>query len=274
MITIVTDSSAYFTRRAAEKLGVRVLPMSYTVAGQIFNEGFADENGNYRRYISANSDYCKTSQVNVGSFISTFQEITRKGDQVLCITISSRLSGTYRNAVHAAKEFEEGKICVVDSLSAAGGIQLLAEKARQLEKQGLSLAQIAERVEELRESIGIAFSVDSIKPLRKSGRISRVRQSVTTILNVRPILLCVNGTIISDGTARGKYAQINELLNRVPNTAEKTIIHFIDQSQTVRRFYSAACEHFKTAPALCELGPVLGIHIGTNVVGVAWIDQK
>jgi len=273
MIAIVTDSTSYITREEAAALGIRIVPMSYTVAGRLYHENYSDRNGSFEKLIS-HSGSCSTAQASVAAFTSVFAELVRNNYEVLCLVISSKLSGTYSSASIAAREVDREKIVVVDSLSTAGGLYLLAKRAWAYAKEGHTLFQTAALVESLRSRTGIVFSVDDMENLRKSGRLGIVRQSVGTVLNIRPILLCEDGGIIASGTARGKYNQINELVKRVPASADALIVHYLvnpDKAQLI------ICELRRRFPdteiKLMRLGPVLGIHLGVDTVGVSWLEN-
>ena len=188
MITLVTDSTAYLTKEEADRLKLRVVPMHYTIAGNSYTEGFADENQNFVDKIAANPDLCATAQASVADFVGMFQAIVHQGGEVLCVVISSRLSGAYSSACIAAKAVDAEKVRVVDSRTTAGGLALLLKKAAKLIRQGYPLEDIVAQVKKQREKTGIAFSVEDMESLRKSGRLSIVRQSVGAILNIRPIL--------------------------------------------------------------------------------------
>jgi DegV family protein with EDD domain len=108
---------------------------------------------------------------------------------VLCIVISSRLSGAWSSAVTAAREVGSSKVAVIDSLSTAGGLYYQVVRARELADRGLSHAELADRCTEMRQSSGVAFSVENMSALRRSHRLGPLNQSVNTILNCRPVLL-------------------------------------------------------------------------------------
>ena len=224
MITLVTDSTAYLTKEEADRLKLRVVPMHYTIAGNSYTEGFADENQNFVDKIAANPDLCATAQASVADFVGMFQAIVHQGGEVLCVVISSRLSGAYSSACIAAKAVDAEKVRVVDSRTTAGGLALLLKKAAKLIRQGYPLEDIVAQVKKQREKTGIAFSVEDMESLRKSGRLSIVRQSVGAILNIRPIL-CLEkdgGALVCAGTARGRNAQMQALADRVPIIRKET----------------------------------------------------
>lgn len=237
MIRIVTDSTVNVTRAQAAKLGLQVLPMGYMVDGQRYLETYTDCNGSFEALLQSKNFL--TSQVSFESFVSCFSESIRRGDEVLCIVISSRLSGTYRNAFAAAAQinsaFPQGqeKVIVVDSLSTAGGMLLLCEEAIKMIGQKLTLHQLAQQVEECRKKISVVFSLDSMDALRKSGRIGIVRQSVSTILNIRPLLRCQDGAVVSLGTVRGRMEQIRKMMQEIKHTPERIALNVPQQSASL-----------------------------------------
>ncbi len=269
MFAIVTDSTAYLTRREAAELGVRVLPMLYTAGGISLGEGHLDENGRYKELLARGTDH-HTAQVSVATFMSAFNELLRKGFSVLCITISSRLSGTFSSAMIAAKEFAPDRILVLDSLSTAGGMRFLVERAAELSHSDYTLQEAADDLERMRDFVGIALSVDDMSALRRSGRLSFVRQSVGTVLNIRPILLLKNGTVIANGTARGTQAQLAELVRCIPLDAKGIIVHGITKQAAMESLRKLASERHACAVRSMDVGPVLAIHLGLSAIGVAW----
>lgn len=277
MIRIVTDSTVNVTRTEAAKLGLQVLPMGYTVDGQTYLETYSDCNGSFEPLLQSKNFL--TSQVTVESFVSCFAESVRRGDEVLCIVISSRLSGTYRNAFAAAAQinsnFPQGqeKVIVVDSLCTAGGMLLLCQQAAELAKK-LTLHQLAEQVEECRKKISVVFSLDSMDALRKSGRIGIVRQSVSTILNIRPLFRCQDGAVVSLGTARGRAEQARKMIHEIKNVPERMILNAPKQSSSLMILEQELKEKF--AGVFIEkndFGPVLSHHLGRGLVAVSWIEK-
>jgi DegV family protein with EDD domain len=269
MFAIVTDSTVYLSRKEAVSLGVHVLPMLYSVGTMSLTEGYLDENGRYKDLLAHGADQ-HTAQVSISTYMSAFNELIRKGHNVLCITISSRLSGAFSSAMIAAKEFPPDRILVVDSLSTAGGMRFLVERASQLSRENRPLQEAADVLEKLRDSIGIALSVDDMSALRRSGRLSLVRQSVGTVLNIRPIFLLKNGTVISNGVARGKQAQVAELVRCIPSNAKSIIVHGIANRAAVESLQRLVRQKFSCEVRCSDVGPVLTIHLGLSAVGVAW----
>ena len=270
MIAIVADSSVYLTKQEAQDLDVHIVPMTYTVDGTTFAEYYSDTNGDYRPKIHKGK--CTTSQPSMAAYVAMFEELRRQNYEVLCISISSRLSGAYSSALTAAKEVDGNNIRKVDSRTTAGGMKFLVLRANELAAQGKTLQETATTLEVERENVAIGFTVESLTPLRKSGRIGFVRQSVGTILNIRPILLCKDGTVISQDYAKGGQQQIEKLVQVIPLTVKKVMVHHLGNESASAILTAAIRAKFPNIEIKTSLvGPVLGIHLGIPAFGVSWM---
>jgi DegV family protein with EDD domain len=270
MITIVTDSSVYIKREEAESLGIRVIPLTYTVKDWRYNESFIDENGDFESLLK-NSGKFTTSQPNAASFLSCFEEELDKGNEVFCIVLSSRLSGAYSTAHMAARQTSaSGRVVIFDSLLTAGGLYLLVKAAVELIKSGVTLSELSKKLLPIRDKISITFSVEDMTPLRNSGRLGFVRLSVGTTLNIRPILVCKDGAIVYDSTVRGNVGLIKKLAASVPESAKEIVINYIGENRSATNLYQILeAEHPGITIKLRKIGPVLGIHLGCSVMGVS-----
>ncbi len=274
MIVIVTDSTAYLTRTEVVTMGVMTVPMSYSIdGGASYFEGYVDDSDAYETLVANNLMRMHTSQVPLGTFTRAFTELRAAGHDVLCIPISSRLSGTYANALIAAREIGGDHIEVVDSLTTAGGLYLLVKEARAKIEQGASLSEVAEYLKARREALRTAFSVDDMEALRRSGRLGNVKMSISTILNIKPLLKITDGSIVSAGIARGQNEQIKKLGQFVDTEAGLLVVEqFLAgrTAQIVRELFEARGFEVKFR----RVGPVLGVHLGHGSVGVTWIEPE
>ncbi len=272
MISIVTDSTSCLPCSAQAQMGALVVPIGYTVAGRSFQESYLDLNGEFEGLIAGNPGHCSTSHTSVAVFSDTFRALTQAGNEVLCLVISSRLSGTYSSASIAVRDTAPGKVAVVDSLTTAGGLALLLKEAKALSDTGASLPDVAAGVAEKRKDVGIAFTVDDMGALRESGRLGTVRQSVSAILNVRPILTLKDGVISSQGSARGRAQALRALLAQIPRHAKAVIVEHHGLRNDPSELLRMVRESFPGAEAtLGGIGPSLRIHLGAGLLGAAWI---
>ncbi|MEA4999935.1 MAG: DegV family protein [Candidatus Limiplasma sp.] len=276
MIAIMVDSAAGISRQEAEQLGAHYVSMTYSVDRQQFVEHYIGENGQFEPFIEEENLERRTSQVSANAFAAAFERQLSKGRQVLCITISSRLSGTYANAVMAAKEINEDAIKVLDSRNAAGGIYFLILRAQELIDQGLTLEEIVERLIVERKRIQNVFTVNDMTNLRKSGRLGVVRMSVSTILNLRPILCLNNGTVYSRSVARGNHEQLRMLVESVPEGTRFLVLHSRENNPQLHTLQEMLIRRLGEGleMRIVSLGPVLSIHLGLTYLGVCWMDPE
>ena len=149
----------------------------------------------------------------------------------------------------------------------------MVKYAADLVRKGFPRQEIVKKIKAMREQSGIVFSVANMDALRRSGRIGALRQSVGTILNIRPILLCRDGVIVSDGVVRGKNEQVRELVARVPENAAEVIVQATGTGRNMMEELEKQLK--KRVPHAVRtsrvIGPVIGINIGLDSVGIAWI---
>lgn len=269
MFAIVTDTTVYLSKAQAKEWNVNLVEMSFTDSNKIFYETFSDENKKIETFL--NSTKWSTSQPSVSSFKNQFEELIKKYDSVLCLVISSRLSGAYSSAMLAAKEVNAEKIKIFDSLSTSGGLKLQVKRAAELSKANVDINEAYSILETERDNIHSVFSVDDMEPLRKSGRIGFVRQAIGTILNIKPILMLEKGAIVTSQMAKGKSEQIKRLLNLVPLEAKEIDVAYFGSPEKAVLIMSKLTEKFNSSKITVSMvGPVLGIHLGLTAVGIAF----
>jgi len=271
MIRIVSDSSIALTQGEAQKLNIQIVPMNYTVDGSSYLDHYVDTIEGYDK-IKSGKLPMSTSQPSVEAFSEVFNELLSSGDEILCFCISSRLSGTFSSAMLAAKETDAVKIRVVDTLAATAALRFLVQHAQELIKKGKSLDEVYAATEKKRNMVGTAFSVENMEPLKRSGRLGFIRQSVSTILNIRPILEFKNGTLEAVGFMRGKRNQLEKLIERVPQSAKNITVQHLGNEPTAKELALLVAQKFPHIkfPSIAAVGPVLAIHLGIPAIGLAW----
>lgn len=279
MLAIVTDSTCGLGRKEAEELGIDVLPVTYVADGTRYREGFVGENGDYDGLLRS-AQKTATEAVRAHAFSRTFQRHLDAGRDVLCITLSSRLSGTYRSACEAAEacrnrlpQVEGGpQVAVIDSWGTAGALEFVLRQAQALARLGFPLADVATHIEHYRSSQEIVFSVPDIKVLRGSGRLGALSRSVATMLNRYPVLKLERGGIVKGGMVRGSRGVGRGLAELAPAGATEFVIsHFGAREVETQQLFLALKQRFPHADIrVKDGGPVLACNIGLGSVGLSW----
>lgn len=221
MYKIITDSASNLTEDIIKKYNIEIISYTYTVdneAHKCFEEGVDDEiEGRlYYERMRAGADV-KTSLLSPADIEEVFEKYMKEGYDILFITISSKLSGTYQSGLIASElmqeMYAERKCIVVDSMSASLGEGFLAIKASELRDEGCTIDEAAQWIYDNRLRMRHIFTVDDLKYLKKGGRISSSVSLVGTVLNVKPILIATDeGAIGFSSLVREERSHLMHLL--------------------------------------------------------------
>ena len=182
-VRIITDSGSDIL--SGEHEGLVVLPLSIMFGTTTYADGVDLSHERFYELLVEEDDLPKTGQVNPFAFSQAFEEAYEAGDEVVCITLSSKLSGTYQSALTAASEAKV-VVRVVDSLNVCVGERILVEYALRLAAAGKSAAEIAEELERVRGNVCVVALLDTLEYLKRGGRISSAAAGVGALLSAAP----------------------------------------------------------------------------------------
>ena len=226
-----------------------------------------------------------TSQVNAHEFEEEFLEHVKNGDSIICITISSALSGTF-NSANIAKnnileEYPDAKILLVDSLSVASGQGLLVVKACEMRDRGANAEEIVTWLEENKKKIIHSFVVDSLSHLKRGGRISGATAAIGGLLNIKPSLYIDNDGKVAQGEKiKGKKKVLRFLVNEVKEKAtnnenETLYICHGDCLEDAKALKNMILEEVKFKNVVINyVGNVIGAHAGPGVLAVLFLGES
>ncbi len=276
MIKLVTDSTAYLPDSLVEKHDIRVVPLYVHFGRRAFREGVELSNEEFYRRLAQAPELPTTSQPSVGDFHTVFQELTGAGHEVVTLTISQKLSGTWSSAMAAKEMLPEAGISVIDSRSAAVGLYLMVEAAIQAIESGASRQDVEALIEEIKEKIYVLFVVDTLEYLAKGGRIGNAKAFLGTLLKVKPILILQDGAIEPCEQVRSKRKALARMLDLIEEKldgraplAKATLTHALVPDEA-RAFGQELMDRLGCGELyISDLGPVIGTHTGPGVIGVA-----
>lgn len=280
-VKILIDSASDINLDEANKLGVELMPIEVRFSeSEQYLDGVNLTPAQFFEKLIESSDLPKTSQINAFTFEERYKKLTEQGFDVVVITISSKLSGTYRNAVTAAKNYE-GKVYVVDSLNACIGERLLCQYALQLIEKGLSAKEVAQKLDVAKTKINLLALLDTLLYLKKGGRISAVTAIAGQMLSIKPVIGVIGGEVKLVGKAMGSKKG-NNLLNSL--VKEKGIdfdmpygVIYSGTDDSMLKKYVADSEHLwkdntENVPSYM-IGCTIGTHIGPGAIGVAFFEK-
>ncbi len=192
MIKIITDSSADIPEELVKQYDISVVPLTVTIAGRDYLEKIDLTSEEFFTKMFAADELPKTSQPSPAAFAKTFSKFEKSTD-LLCLTISSGLSGTYQSACMGKELSNDANVTIFDTLAGSIGHGLQVIRAAELAEQGYSLSEIIADLTVYREKMNILVLLDTLENIVKGGRLSRFQGSLARILNIKVILERVDG---------------------------------------------------------------------------------
>jgi len=213
MLHIVTDGAADLPVGWDKKYDIKVIPINVHFGEKTYLQFEELDNEGFYRLVDETKKIPKTSQPSPHQFSEFYKKIAQKGDVILSIHVTSKLSGTYASAVAAVKEVK-GLFNVIPFDSAGGsmGIGFMCRAARMMEKDGKSVDQILKYLEGVRERIHIILTLDTLEYARMSGRVGTLSAALASVLNVKPIAKLEDGLVNMVDKVRTRKAALERVL--------------------------------------------------------------
>ena len=278
-VKLLIDSSSDIDSAEAKDLGVYMLPIPITFGKDEYMDGENIFRSEFYDKLVTSVDLPKTSMINEFRFDEAFESLVSGGDEVVAIVLSSKLSGTYNAAAAAAEKYKD-KVYVVDSLSATAGIKIMVEYALGLIAQGRSAKEIFDLLESKKNNVQIRAMVDTLKYLKKGGRISPLVAFAGELMGIKPMVALVNGKVEVIGKVLGAkkaVAYINDEIAKVGGIDFDMPFYVIysgnDQTKIDNYVASNTAVLGDSGVRKNCLGATIGTHVGPGVIGIAFFTK-
>lgn len=276
-VRIVTDSACDLPEAICEELGVEVVPLTIRFGSREFVDRKELSVDAFWRELEASSELPETSAPSVGAFEETFHRLSDDGaDAIVCINLSARLSATMQSAQVAAKALD-GKtpIEIIDSFSASMGIGNLVLHAARRARDGATLDEIVGEVKARRSREHVFAALDTLEYLRKGGRIGGAQAMLGSMLSIKPIISVIEGAVEPAGRVRTRSKALRFLIDQIPAGKVELISVLHANAPDVDEFLAMLAPVVPDAEVTVgTIGPVIGVHTGPRVMGIAWIDRQ
>lgn len=275
-VKIVVDSASDISEKEAKERGIVMVPMLITFGDEEFYDGVNLLPNEFYEKLATSKSLPQTSLVNEFRWSEVFEEQTKNGDELVVITISSKLSGTYNAAVEASKKFNG--VYVVDSLNACAGERLVCEYAMQLAESGISAKEISVLLDASKTKIKLYAMIGTLEYLKKGGRISAAVAFAGTLLSLKPVISVDGGEVKVIGKAMGAKnakAMVNKFATETNgvDTDKPFTVLYSGTDISIAEKYAAEKTVFGENPPINNLGGTIGTHIGPGAVGVAFFEK-
>ena len=276
MIRIIVDSSSDYQLEELKQKNMELVPISVTIGEHSYLDGIDLNRDAFYKMLTETSDFPKTAQPSTQAFLDIFLDAKEKGDDCICILLSSGLSGTCQGACIARDMADYDNIYIIDSLAAICLIQVLAERACALRDQGYAAKDIVAEVEKLKSRVKVAAALDTLEYLYRGGRLSKTAATIGELANLKPMItITEEGTIGSIGKAIGRNKAITSLIKHVKENEldpDYPIYSLYTYGSENSEKFEERLESAEIHPAArLQVGPTIGTHIGPNAFGIMYV---
>lgn len=277
-IKIFTDSPADIPYDVVQKLNIGFFPVRILFGEEVVRDYVDITPAEFYERIKDADELPTTSQMTVLDFYEGFKAAIEDGyDTIICFTISKEASGTYQNA-HLAKQMLEEDGIKADINIVAGYLSYVygraVVEAAEMVIDGRGKDEIIETATKIIDSARVYFLVDSLKYLKKGGRINATAATVGDILNIKPILSIDGGLVTVADKVRGSKKALARMFDLIDEAGirEAKEVYIFDGAagdELIAKVRSELEEHFGVTDAKISIvGPVIGTHAGPGLVGI------
>ncbi|MCR5546004.1 MAG: DegV family protein [Lachnospiraceae bacterium] len=280
-IRIITDSASDISQKTAKEWGITVLPLTVRFGDDEYLSGVTLSNYEFYEKLIETDEIPKTSQIPPFTYEEAFQEAVDAGDEVICITLSSGVSGCFQSATIASEDFEES-VSVIDSQQFCISLYVLIQYAVSLRNEGKSRAEIVELIEQKKKSARVLGVFDTLEYLKLGGRLSSAAAFAGNMLSIKPVVTIEDGEVKIVGKARGSKNGNNMLIQLTKDLGG------VDFTKPICFGYSGLTDemlhkYIKDSASLYEgkidefniisVGPTIGTYTGPGAIAVAFFTN-
>ena len=267
---IVTDSTTSLPPGALERPDLRVVPLSFHFGpDESYRDKIDMSNEEFYERLIAADEFPTTSQPPPGIFVEAYEALDAY-DDILVLTLSRKVSGTYDSAVSAAGVIER-PVEVLDTNSAEMGSGLILREAlREIDKGG-QFKDVRRAAETAIGRCNLLFAVGTLEYLAKSGRVGRARHLVGAALDIRPVLRMEEGEVVAHKRTRGRKRQVAAIVEEVKPAAEAGRPLYFGHVGAPELVSELAERLGVEEDLVAEIGGVVGSHVGPGAYGVAYL---
>ncbi|MBE5952605.1 MAG: DegV family protein [Lachnospiraceae bacterium] len=282
-VKFVVDSASDILPQEALDMGITRISMKVSFGTEEYADGIELDHTQFYEKLAQADELPRTSQITPIEFSDTYESVLGDGDELVVITMSGKLSGTYQSAMLAAQDYE-GKVFVVDSDNATLGERIIVERGLELAKQGMRAKDIAATLDVEKKKVRLIALLDTLEYLKKGGRISSTVAFVGSMLSIKPVVAVEDGEVKQVGRARGSK-QGNNLLRELigkcggvnfdmpyalaySGTSDSLLVKYIDENKDL---YDERIVAEKLP--IHTVGSTIGTHVGPGAIAVAFFEN-
>jgi DegV family protein with EDD domain len=275
MLRIVTDGAADMPPAWEKEYDIQVVPINITFGGKSYLQYVDLDNAGFYKLVTETGKIPKTAQPSPHQFVEFYKKVGQRGDTILSIHVTSKLSGTYASAVTAAGEVRDTfTVYPVDSGSGSAAIGFMCREARRMEQAGHNPESIVKSLEAVRGRVRIILTLDSLAYARMSGRIGSLQAALASVLNVKPIVVLQDGALQMAERVRTRRAALDRVLEMGRQACGDQPVYLAvvqaNDAASGRALLAEAAAQFnlRGEPVLTDLSISVAANLGPGTVGL------
>lgn len=277
-VRVVTDSTADLPPALVEELAIEVVPLLVIFGEEQFLDGVNLNSEEFFERLERSPTPPRTSQPAPAAFQEIYERLGRETDRVVSIHLSARLSGTLDSARAAVQALgQRCRVELVDSRSVSMGLGMAVLAAARAAREGADLEEVAQVARSVSERLRIVVLLDTLEYLRRGGRIGRAQSLLGSLLHIKPILTIRDGEAHPLARARTRekaLERVFELTMSHRNIQEVAIMHATTSQDAERLAARVVAERPHIPIHVGRLGPVIAVHGGPGIVGMAAVEGE
>ncbi|UCB44017.1 MAG: DegV family protein [Dehalococcoidales bacterium] len=277
-VKIVTDSVADLPPQTLREMGITVIPLYIHFSKMAYRDGIDLTAGTFYEYLANAKTLPTTSVPSLGEFAESYDRLAEDTDEILVITISSKLSATYEAALQAVTLMKKKcRVKVIDSTLAIMAQGLVVIKAAEVAQAGANLEEVEEVVRHSIPRVDMRAAFDTLKYLARGGRIGKAQALLGSMLNVNPIIGLKDGEVFPFGRERSRAKAIQHLCDFTRNYAsiEKIAVEHAGSPDDAEILIEHLSPFFPREQIyISRSSPVIGTHTGPSLLVVALLGDR
>lgn len=274
MLHIVTDGAADVPTEWEKEYDIDIIPINIQFGEKTYLQNVDLDTEGFYKLVDESKKIPKTSQPSPHQFIEFYKKIAQKGETILSVHVTSKLSGTYASAVAAAQDLKDVfRVIPFDSTGGSLGLGFMCREARKMDRAGKSVEQIVTYLEGMRDRVRVVLTLDTLEYARMSGRVGTLSAALASILNVKPIAVLKNGLVDMVEKVRTRKAALDRILEMAAEEFGNQpiylgIIHARDLASGNALMAEAKKRFNSTETVLIDLSISLAANFGPGTVGL------
>lgn len=279
-LKIMTDSTSYIDESLRMDLDMKILSLYVSFKDESIKETEIENKVFYEKMEQKGIPV--SSQPSIGEIYQGMVDIVSKGDDLICIFLSSDMSGTYNSACKVREkvleEYKDAKIYIIDSQSNSMQLGFAAIVAARAAKTGKDIEEVREIAEENIKRSRFLFIPDNLEYLKKGGRIGGASALIGNILKIIPVLTVKDGKTTILKTVRTKTKAVKAMIDKVMEdnleySIKEIIVHHINCYDEAKDLANKLEKKLNISANIVNIGPVIGLHVGPGAIGIAYYTK-